>query len=317
MISIGPPAADLPDVAAARKGRLESEAPSCESMASDFGKHDPPGADGCDIRTEGGQALCDQIGIHKSWTVGLLPFAPAQEDSGRTGHPATSRSLLVLFRSTDALSAPLAAVDVFCQEVPGPEKKHGRTNDRTGQTGYSDRSPRPSTPEPGFRAPAPRRGRRRIPTPTRAGSGAEDRFSLLVGIPRSETRRTGGNDAATQWPRQPRHRDRSGSLSVGGQAPVPTPPCGFKSRAVHSTPSSRDPTITPHPATEVAQCTASQSDPCSITPSQQTFPPSSPPPSPSAPRPAPPPRPNPTPPSSTKPVDAGAAGRVREIGGGW
>ena len=34
-------------------------------------------------------------------------------------------------------------------------------------------------------------------------------------------------------------------------------------------------------------------------------------------RPAPPPRPNPTPPSSTKPVDAGAAGRVREIGGGW
>ena len=176
-----------------------------------------------------------------------LPFAPAQEDSGRTEHPATSRSLLVLFRSTDALSAPLAAVDVFCQEVPGPEKKHGRmtvraappsgfppasavapnsrggdpycqsprpisstrrfpvgslqrllfsrkrdransrcsrTNDRTGQTGYSDRSPRPSTPEPGFRAPAPRRGRRRIPTPTRAGSGAEDRFSLLVGIQR-------------------------------------------------------------------------------------------------------------------------------------
>ena len=35
-------------------------------------------------------------------------------------------------------------------------------------------------------------------------------------------------------------------------------------------------------------------------------------------RPAAPPRPpNPTPPSSTKPVDAGAAGRVREIGGGW
>ena len=93
-VAIVSPAWNHPSIAATGQGRFKTETDPSSSIASNFGKHQAAGLEGCRVGPEWRQARGDQIGVDENRTIRLLQ----QVFTGKRRFPAPFGSAMIRIR---------------------------------------------------------------------------------------------------------------------------------------------------------------------------------------------------------------------------